>query len=283
MSYDIILGCKDTYFKTENLIETTMLAAIKNGVDIKSLFESQADKEDINNVLKPKVQNGILMLSIEGMLYPSRSWITDWLKIPTYQGIVETLNKHGSNKAINGVLMIFDSPGGLSKRLFNTTAWIREFNNKVKPVIGYTADISASAAYALMSAGSQLIMDKDAQVGSIGSYAVHTEYSKMNEKLGITKTVFRSAELKGIGNEVEPLSEAAKEQIQKQIDKSHNKFVETVAEMREMSVKKVNDNLATGEMFDSGDAKKLGLVDQVLSLDATVDRLARYFQKRQKA
>ena len=147
----------------------------------------------------------------------------------------------------------------------------------------------ASAAYWIGSAANQVIVERTAQVGSIGVLYMHYDWSKYDAEMGLKVTVITSGKYKAIGNNAEPLSDDARAIIQAEMDQIYDLFIETVARNRGVSTEKVLVDMADGRVFIGQQAVEAGLADQTGSfedaLEAAVDLIPAqsglyYYQSR---
>lgn len=134
-----------------------------------------------------------------------------------------------------------------------------------KPVRTFAADRSYSAAYALGSAGSEIVMTRSGGVGSIGVVTMHADFSKNLEKAGVKVTFIYAGDHKVDGNPYEKLPSAVKDRIQGRIDRLYGVFTSTVARNRGMDDSDVRATKAL--TFDASDAIEGQLADRIGALD----------------
>lgn len=178
-----------------------------------------------------------------------------------------------SNDDIAAVLIDVDSPGGSTDLVAETGEEIRAARG-TKPIVAIANTWAASAAYWIASQADELVVTPSGEVGSIGVFALHEEFSKMEERLGITTTLIRAGRYKAEANPYEPLTEEARDAIQATVDEFYEMFVTAVAKGRDASVGDVRNGYGEGRMVTASRAVELGMADRVATFEDTVARLA---------
>lgn len=132
-----------------------------------------------------------------------------------------------------------------------------------KPTISVVDSACYSAAYALASTSDQVVVTPTGGAGSVGVYTIHVDMSKMLEDWGLNITLIHAGEHKVDGHPYAELPEDVRADMQKSVDATYNKFVESVARNRNLSVEAVKDTQA--RCYSADDALALGLIDSVAS------------------
>lgn len=132
-----------------------------------------------------------------------------------------------------------------------------------KPTISVVDSACYSAAYALASTSDQVVVTPTGGAGSVGVYTMHVDMSKMLEDWGLDITLIHAGEHKVDGHPYAELPEDVRADMQKSVDATYNKFVESVARNRNLSVEAVKDTQA--RCYSADDALALGLIDSVAS------------------
>ena len=132
-----------------------------------------------------------------------------------------------------------------------------------KPTISVVDSACYSAAYALASTSDQVVVTPTGGAGSVGVYTMHVDMSKMLENWGLEITLIHAGEHKVDGHPYAELPEDVRADMQKSVDATYNKFVESVARNRNLSVEAVKDTQA--RCYSADDALALGLIDSVAS------------------
>jgi signal peptide peptidase SppA len=186
----------------------------------------------------------------------------------------QAVNAAAADDSVKCIMLHVDSPGGSLYGTAELAAAIRAARDS-KPVVAMVDSVAASAAYWAASQATEICMTPGGDVGSIGVYSMHEDLSKALEAEGVKTTFVFAGEHKVDGNPFEPLSEAAKEQIQSRVDAAYADFVAAVASGRGVSTKDVETNYGQGRTFSAKDALAAGMVDRIATFDDTLARYSR--------
>jgi signal peptide peptidase SppA len=177
-----------------------------------------------------------------------------------------------ADPAIKAIVFDVDSPGGGVEGVPELADEIIKSRGQ-KKTVAIANGMAASAAYWLASAAEELVVIPSGQVGSIGVYVAHEDVSKAMEMQGVKVSLISAGKHKVDGNPYEPLSDAAREDLQGKVDSFYEMFVKNVARGRGVSQSNVKDGFGQGRMVMAEDALKAGMVDRVATFDQTLARL----------
>jgi len=152
-------------------------------------------------------------------------------------------------------------------------AEVRAARGNGKPIVAVADTLAASAGYWLASQADEVVVTPSGSVGSIGVYAIHQEASRMLDAEGITTTIISAGPHKSEGNEFEPLTDEARDDIQSRVDTSYAQFLADVAAGRRVPVESVERDYGGGRVFPARKAYEAGMVDRVETLAQVVQRL----------
>jgi len=204
------------------------------------------------------------VIQINGSLIPGSSGWMRMFGIVGYDDIKAAVLEGVKDKKAAKLMLVAKSGGGAVQGCADAALFLRAAA-AAKPMNTY-ADYAASACYWLVSAAPHITLGDTSEAGSIGVLRMHTEYSKADEKQGVTRTVMRAGENKARFNSVEPLTEEVKAAEQKKLDYLHDRFQAAVAHHRGVSKATVKANYGDGATYMGTMAKDVGLVDAVGSI-----------------
>jgi protease-4 len=185
------------------------------------------------------------------------------------QGIInEALIKAREDKNVKAIVLRINSPGGSA--LTSDIIWREvELAKKVKPVVVSMGNIAASGGYYIAAGANKIFAEPTTITGSIGVFGTVPNISELAKDIGV------NAEQVGTNaNSVdyslfEPMSEAFRNQVQESIEDTYATFLERVAQGRGISVAQA-DSLAQGRVWSGVDAKRIGLVDELGTLEDAI-------------
>ncbi len=186
-----------------------------------------------------------------------------WMK--RFQGFL-------NDPSVAAIVLDVDSPGGSVPGVQEAADQIFLARGK-KPVVAVANSLAASAAYWLSSQASELVVTPSGEVGSIGVYALHLDWSEALKQAGIKPTFIKAGKYKAEGNPYEPLTDEAKEAIQEKVDHAYSDFVKAISRARGAAPATVRSGFGQGRTVTAKAAVEAGMADRVESLDATLKRL----------
>ena len=221
---------------------------------------------------------GIAVIPVVGTITQRAGMMTEWCGGTSTQQISAALADALRDEAVGQILMEFDTPGG---SVFGVSELGDEIADaaKTKPVIGVANSLSASAGYWLMSQCSQAYVTPGGEVGSIGVWMAHEDWSKAMAESGVVTTMISAGKFKVEGNPYEPLGEDARAFMQSRVDDYYGAFVKAVARGRGVGVQQVRDGMGQGRVLGADEALAQGMVDGV----APVTEIVRRMQRQMKA
>jgi signal peptide peptidase SppA len=184
----------------------------------------------------------------------------------------ETFRQAVSDPDVGAIVLDVDSPGGLIDLVPETADEIRAARGD-KPIIAVANTMAASAAYWIASQADELVVTPSGDVGSVGVYMVHEDWSGWNQNQGIIPTYISAGEYKTEGNPDEPLSDEARAEWQQEVDDLYAMFVGAVAAGRGVSEAAVRDGYGEGRTLLAERALAAGMVDRVDTIENVISGL----------
>ncbi len=231
----------------------------------------------------PIPSGNIAVIPIEGVITGSGYGYSVSASSPD---IVQIIKEADQNPKIKAIILEINSGGGSPVGSDEIAAAVKSAQ---KPTVAVIREVGASGAYWVASAADKIYANRMSLTGSISVIGDYLEFAGLISDYNITYRLFTSGKYKSMGSPFKELSEEEAEIFQKNVDRIHEYFVEAIAENRNMPVEKVRA-AATGEAFLGAEAKELGLVDELGSMDDAVRYLenqlnitaeiARYSQKK---
>lgn len=205
----------------------------------------------------------IAIVHVYGILTEDEPWYGT-----TYSRIRERVQAAVDDPSVAGILLCIDSPGGSTDHAFETAGMVADAA-KQKPIWAVANVNCYSAAYLLASSASRIYAaPTSGGVGSIGVYGAHVEYSEWLKKEGIAVTLISAGKGKTDGNPYEPLTKAAKEEIQIEVDRLYAAFVSAVAARRKITADQI---VSMGAALKHGaDAVSSMLADKIGTFDEAI-------------
>ena len=170
------------------------------------------------------------------------------------------------------MVLRIDSPGGSAFASEQIRTALLEVKQAGKPVIVSMGSVTASGGYWIASAADQIWAKPTTITGSIGIFGMFATTEKLLSRLGIYSDGVGTTDYTGLSvNRALPPYMA--EIIQLSVDNGYQRFLNVVAEGRNMTTVQV-DAIAQGRIWTGADALRLGLVDKLGGLDAAIKAAA---------
>ena len=225
-------------------------------------FEDYARNKMLENQLLVQADKGnVAVIIAEGDVSRSGDGISS-------TKICKLFEKVRNDADIKTVVFRINSPGGSA--LASEEIW-REvaLTNKVKKVIVSMGDVAASGGYYIAAPAHRIFAESTTITGSIGVFGMIPYTGKMFEnKLGINfdRVETNSHSVLSLNKKLSP-EELAR--VQGEVDGIYNQFITRVADGRKLSKERVMQ-IARGRVWTGKDALKIGLVDQLGSLNDAI-------------
>jgi len=184
------------------------------------------------------------------------------------EGLYMDLRAIEQDDSIKNVILSMDSPGGQVTGVAEFSQYLRNFS---KPVYGFGYGYVASAMYWIGSSTTKLYGAPTAEFGSIGTVAVYMDTSARDEKNGVKR--FEIVSNLSENKRLDPQSDAGREAELKILDQITELFVADVATGRKTTSQNVLDKFGRGKMFIASEAKELGMIDGIKTLNELVTEL----------
>jgi signal peptide peptidase SppA len=220
---------------------------------------------------------GIAVIPIHGSLVKRSLGMEAASGLTSYGEIAAMLDAALIDPQVSGILLDIDSPGGEASGSFELARRVREVA-AIKPVWAVANDAAYSAAYAIAASAQRLFVTETGGVGSIGVIALHVDQSVKDAKDGYHYTAITAGAHKNDYSPHEPLSDAAKTELQGEVDRLYAIFTEHVAGMRGLDLDAVRATEAG--LYFGTNAVAQGLADGIQTLDATLSQFHLFLNAR---
>jgi protease-4 len=185
----------------------------------------------------------------------------------------DALREYAKRDDVKAIVLRIDSPGGAvgpSQEIYREVMRIRS----TKKVVASMGSVAASGGYYIAAAADKIFANPGTITGSIGVIIEFMNTEELFKKIGVKGTTIKSGRFKDTGSPLREMTEADKKLLGDVVGDIHSQFVTAVAQGRNMKYEEVAV-IADGRIFSGAQAMKLGLVDQLGSLDDAIAEVAR--------
>lgn len=174
-----------------------------------------------------------------------------------------------NDKSVKAVVLRVNSPGGsvlASEKIKTELDLLRES----VPVIASYGNYAASGGYWISACSDYIFSNATTLTGSIGVFSMIPDFSgTINDKLRVNITPVNSNRHADMYGGMRPLDKNEIAYMQASVEKIYDKFTGIVSEGRDMSVLSV-DAIAQGRVWAGAEAIKIGLVDQIGTIEDAI-------------
>ena len=178
------------------------------------------------------------------------------------------------DETVSQILIDIDSPGG-------SVYGVAELADEIvsaraqKPVVAIANSLAASAAYWIGCSASEFYVTPGGEVGSIGVWQAHQDYSKAMDEAGVKTTLISAGKFKVEGNPYAPLDEEAQGFMQSRVDDYYAAFTKAVAKGRGVPISQVRDGMGQGRVLGADAALASSMVDGIATFNDVVKKMRR--------
>ncbi len=222
------------------------------------------------HVVKEGGTDRILLLNVDGMIMSSITGTTLGAAGTSSDEMRAKLDQAMKDKTLKGIVVHVNSPGGdvvASDEIYRKLVQVKEDTGL--PLVFSFGSTAASGGYYIAAAADQIVSNPMTITGSIGVIMSSYNYSELADKAGVREVIIKSGEMKDMGSGMRDMTDEERDIFQTVVDESYGRFVEVVSTGRGMSEDRVRD-LADGRIYTGQQAKELGLVDQLGTLEDAI-------------
>ncbi len=225
--------------------------------------------------LEGKGDDKILLLSIKGFIGEGSKGGLLTSKKSMVQEVAAQLKKAREDKAIKGLLLKVDSPGGsvtASDLLYHEI--LRFKDEKKLKVVAVLMGTAASGGYYVSLPADHIVAHPTTVTGSVGVISVIPKVSGMMEKLGLEVEVDKHGRNKDMGSPFRRSTPDERRILEGLVNGLGDRFVQLVSQHRKLTPDSLSD-VATARIYLAEEAVQVGLVDEIGYLDDALKQVKR--------
>lgn len=219
----------------------------------------------------PMDSNTVSVIYVQGIMITGN--IPGGIGYATSEDISKSIQNAVDRRNVKAIVLRINSPGGSPAAGQEIITEIKKAMQE-KPVVVSMGDVAASAAYYISAPADYVIANPDTMTGSIGVIWLFENRSAFYEEEGVEFYVAKSGDFKDMGGDWRGLTDEEKNYSEQVIQEAFQRFVDEVAQSRNMSQDEVRE-LADGRIYTGSRAVELGLVDETGNLYDAIDIAAK--------
>ena len=190
------------------------------------------------------------------------------------QQFASSLRQALADDSVSQILIDIDSPGGSVYGVAELADEIVGARSQ-KPVVAIANSLAASAAYWIGCSASEFYVTPGGEVGSIGVWQAHFDYSQALAAEGVKPTLICAGKYKVEGNPYAPLDEDAQVFMQSRVDDYYATFTKAVSRGRGVPIAQVREGMGQGRVLGADAAQAQAMVDGVATFDEVIGKMRR--------
>jgi signal peptide peptidase SppA len=219
------------------------------------------------------VRDGSAIIPITGSIFRRANIFTEISGATSTEVLAQEIGAALRDDSVRRLIFEIDSPGGQVNGTSELAHLIASARGQ-KPMTSFVSGLGASAAYLLASAADEVVAEKSAILGSLGTVIQVRDFTEANKRRGVhIKTLVSSQSPK---KRIDPNTEEGEAEIQQLLDSLSDVFLQSVADNRGVTLETVLSDFGQGGVFVGAEAVEAGLADRVGTLE---ELLAESLQK----
>lgn len=235
--------------------------------DVSSLMDKIQEETNQNVgttiVEKGDTENKIALLSLDGAIQDTGAAGIGLSGAGyNHQFMLEQLKKIKEDDTVKGIVFEVNSPGGGVIESDEIYTLLKEIQAEREiPYYVVMGNMAASGGYYISAPADQIFVSRETITGSLGVIMQSLNYSKLAEKVGISFNTIKSGEFKDMMSPNREMTDAERAMLQDMLNDSYERFVEIIADGRNMSTEQVK-KIADGRIMNGRQAIEAKLADQ---------------------
>jgi len=180
--------------------------------------------------------------------------------------LTTALKKADEDAKVAAIVLRIDSPGGSATA--SDLIW-RETVQLKKPLIASMGDVAGSGGYYIAMGAKNIVAAPGTLTGSIGVIGGKLVTRGLFEKLGLNTEVIARGANSGSMSSNQKFTPEERKAWTELLEETYRQFVSKAAHGRKMTYDKLEE-LAQGRVYSGRTAQRLGLVDELGSLDDAI-------------
>ena len=190
-----------------------------------------------------------------------------------FQKYVPIITNLADDDNVKGMVLRVNSPGGSVFGSQQIGDALDYFQSKGKPLAVSMGDYAASGGYWISCGANRIFADPLTITGSIGIFGLMPNIEGLLKKIGLNAELVSTNPEASFPNLMMPMNERQTAAMQRMVEEGYDMFISRVAKGRKLSEAKVR-KIGEGRVWDAVTAMKIGLVDQLGSLQDAIDWVA---------
>lgn len=184
----------------------------------------------------------------------------------------EELALAAEDEAVRALVVRINSPGGTVTASDIAYRLIADFKAEQKvPVVAQLMDVAASGGYYVALAADRIVAYPTTVTGSVGVVFHGVSLEGLFEKIGVRNQTVKSGDKKDMGSPLRTMTAEERTLLEGMLAEMKDRFLTLVRERRPPLTGEGESLIADGRILSAGQAKEIGLIDQVGTLEESIE------------
>jgi ClpP class serine protease len=251
----------------ESALQTLLSIAARDHEVTPEALEAYRAKA-IGGTDQAQIRDGVAIISANGPMFKRANLLTAMSGATSYDIMRRDLQAVVDGGQAKAAIVNLDTPGGEASGAGELAGYIASLRGKF-PVVAYVNGMAASAGYWIAAACSEIVVDAQAVLGSIG---VQWAMRSREDPKGVTTHTFISSQ--SPMKNADPATEEGGAHIQGVVDAMAQVFVEAVATYRGVDTQTVLSDFGKGGILVGQQAVSAGLADRIGNFEGVLAELS---------
>ncbi|MDQ2086593.1 signal peptide peptidase SppA [Herbivorax sp. ANBcel31] len=219
-------------------------------------------------------RGNIALLDIDGIIQGGGGSSFLYDESYRHESFLDQLEHAFTSSNIDGVVLQVNSPGGgiyESDEIYNKIISLKEENDK--PFVVYMKQLAASGGYYVSAPADKIYANRNTITGSIGVAMGGINYKELLDNIGVKDNIFTSGDNKTILSPSHEMTDEQAKIVQSMVDEMYEQFLDVVMSGRDIG-KSTLKSIADGRVYTARQAKEVGLIDEIGSLDDAIEKVS---------
>lgn len=225
-------------------------------------------------VIQQGTSGKIVVLTLDGVIQDLGTQSIFDTGMYDHQAFLTQLENASLDREVDGIIIRVNTPGGGVLESAEIYEKILEAQNEhEKTVYISMGGMAASGGYYIAAPADKIVANPNTITGSIGVIMESINFAELAENYGVKFNTIKSGPYKDIMSPYKEMTDEEREILQAFVDESYDEFVRIISEGRGMDEETVR-NIGDGRIYSGKQALENGLVDELGSLDDTIELLS---------
>lgn len=211
----------------------------------------------IEHISGPITGPAVLVIDLEGDINTGSAAPFSTNTMVASDNVANLIRSASDDSDVRAILLRVNSPGG---SVVGSDEIYQSLKDSRLPIVVYVRELAASGGYYISMAADNIYANPNSLIGSVGVISTIPNAEELLKKVGVEFSVFTSGDSKDFGSLYRKMTEEEQAYWQGILDETYDRFVQIVAEGRNLPLEQVLD-FADGRVYTGQQALDRRMID----------------------